>query len=303
MSDILAKILTEPGLTLGMRAIDGVLGLESAQVVQVLVREDGQESEYICVNCAAVQPTPRQCRLLTAALKPVFPGATVAILKWEGKPGAEDVYLAPGQPGTPTGCAAAFSAYKMSWGWDESPTFAIRVNGEEIVLSVEWFDGEWRPFRKPARRHHRRTALMGLTAWMRDTFMSRNNDFEGYWVPGQLYRAVENFPEKKFVVDFLDGAFAPDTDITQKISRKYPDFLWRMLNRQGIPAVWIQSATVTCVFGVEKPGDDRKDWSGGPGGFYDCVAEIVDNRGRAYRMAREGWCWPHDPKREYRRVV
>ncbi len=301
MSNILAKILTEPGITLGMRVIDGVPGIESAQIVQGLVREDGQEREYLCVNCTSGAPTPRQCRFLTFVLNKEFPSATVAIQLWPGRPGEESVLVAPGQPGTATGCAAAFSAYKIEWGWDESPTMAIRVNADEIVLSVERFDGEWRPFRKPARRHHRRTALTGLTAWMRDTFMSRNNDFDGYWVPGQLYRAVEGFPEKKIVVDFLDGEFAPDTDIAQKIGRKYADLLWRMLNRQGIPSVWIRSATVTCVFGVEKPGDNRKDWFGGHGGFYDCVAEIVDNRGRAYRMARDGWCWPHDPGREHRR--
>ncbi len=303
MFDIQARILNNSSENLGYRVIEGVEGIEIAQIAVVAVREGGEpEREYICVNCASVQPTPRQCWLLTAVLKPVFPGATVAILKWEGRPGAEDVYLAPGQPGTPTGCAAAFSLYKMCWGWDESPTFAIGVNGDEIILCVGKHEDEYRSFRRLPRLG-RRDALRGLASSMLNFFMSRDHDFFGYWAIGQYHRAVETFPEKKILVDFQEGIVTPESEIGSKMASRYAGWYWRMLNRRGIPSAWIRSATVTCAFEVEKPGDPRRHWFGGVGGFYDCVAEVVDRRGRIYTLARDGWSWPHDPKREYRRVI
>lgn len=301
--DIHARILNNSSENFGYRAIEGVEGIELAQIAIVAVREGSEpEREYICVNCAAVQPTPRQCRLLAAALKPVFTGATVAILKWEGRPGVEDAYLAPGQSGTPTGCAAAFSLYKMCWGWDESPTFAIGVNGEEVVLCVGDAQDGYRSFRHVARLG-RKDALNGLANSMLNFFMSRDHDFLGYWAIGRYHRAVGTFPEKKIVVDFLEGVVTPETEIGSEMGSKYAGWYWKMLNSRGIPSAWIRSATVSCTFEVEKPGDPRRRWYGGVGGFYDCVAEVVDRRGKIYRLARDGWSWPHDPTRELRRGI
>jgi hypothetical protein len=147
MSNILAKILSEPGSTLGIRTIDGVPGIESAQVVLALVREDGQEREYLCVNCYPVQPSPEQCRLLTTSLRQVSPLATIAVQLTDDGEGRVTLSVESGQPGTATGCAAAFAVYKVSWGWDESPMMTIQVNADEIKLSVEGFNGEEWSFR------------------------------------------------------------------------------------------------------------------------------------------------------------
>lgn len=148
MSRILTKILVESGNISAVHSIDGVPGLESAQLVQVSVLEDALDQQYLCVNCHPVQPSPEQCQSLVSFLRQSFPLPTIGIQLADGGDGRVTLSVEPGQPGTATGCAAAFAVYKVAWGWDESPTMAIQVNGDEIRLSVEGFDGEHWSFRK-----------------------------------------------------------------------------------------------------------------------------------------------------------
>src|SRR5581483_2478001 len=55
----------------------------------------------------------------------------------------------------------------------------------------------------------RRRNLNGLATVVLSSFLSRNNDVEGYWAFGKLYLNALQYRQRKVVIDFLSGTLSP----------------------------------------------------------------------------------------------
>ena len=141
----------------------------------------------------------------------------------------------------------------------------------------------------------RRKHLVGVAEGTVTSFVSRNNELDGYWAIGMLCRSVG--------VGELELEILPASESSRlgDIAGRARDRLRRHLVALGLPTSTVSGARIRLSFerGLPRPPriSDAADV------HYRCCAILVDALGREHRAEAAGWCWPHDPTRERRRYT
>ena len=119
-----------------------------------------------------------------------------------------------------------------------------------------------------------------------ESFLSRNNDLEGYWALGQLANVVSGKPnELRF--HLREGGAVPSGCGLDGITEHYAHTLRRLMTANGMPQHWLADANI----GFTMTGPTTAA----------CLCEVTTDLGRTYRYSRSVYVRPHDPLLERRR--
>jgi hypothetical protein len=144
----------------------------------------------------------------------------------------------------------------------------------------------------------RRGRLSDVAAGILGSFVSRNNDFDGYWSLGLLHALARREHSAAVLLDLLEQSGSPVDDLTTTIASNYGHMLERQLARQRIARSSITKAEVRVVFNIEASVFVSLPTYGAP---TLCTMLLRDDRGREYSRSVRTASAPHDPTRESRR--
>jgi hypothetical protein len=140
----------------------------------------------------------------------------------------------------------------------------------------------------------RRIELKSVAAGVLSTYLSRNNDLNGYWALGVLYRQAIATPTRSIEI-FLVGQQAPNTEYINFQQAKYRSLLLSRLDALGIPSVWVQTATLSVQFECSEGPPSVLAISERP---FRATLTVITDQGRRFSVLAFGSCWPHDESRE-----
>lgn len=143
----------------------------------------------------------------------------------------------------------------------------------------------------------RRIELKGIANALNESFVSRNNDFKGYWAIGQLklFAIYNNLTTMQFSLTPLEaGTYF---GLRHYIVCHYADILGHLLRKQQIPDIWVSGASITIDFNVNAKRSQLHERSGS-GEPFQCCCRIIDDTGRSYSSIIYGKCKPHSTAEE-----
>jgi len=143
----------------------------------------------------------------------------------------------------------------------------------------------------------RRRELAGIADAIAGSFASRNNDVNGDWALGQLYRRAKEGGSLQLTVRLLPN---DDSDVGEpmaSVSTAYRAFLKAHLGQHRLPSSWVASVCVEVQFESTLAMPEFPGTHAGGRPFH-CQVVPVDDRAREHKAASRRWCWPHDPARE-----
>jgi hypothetical protein len=145
----------------------------------------------------------------------------------------------------------------------------------------------------------RRTELGAIASGLVGSFNSRNNDVDGYWGIGKLYKHVAAASEKVVSIELVARSITPETNEFDSLLAFYHQKLFRYLDARHIQMAWVRSALVTVTFEAEwKP--KHHSWRSAFGKPCIVVCKITDDKGRHQVAVAYNNCRPHDPQIESR---
>jgi len=137
-----------------------------------------------------------------------------------------------------------------------------------------------------------RGKLTAVAAGLLGSFVSRNNDVDGYWALGQLRSLSDTLQVPQIRFDLMLGTAMPDGVISRRVAAAYREALLRQLRCRAISIERLSAARVLLDFA---PGRAiREDSFASYGEPFTCIVEIEDERGRIYTRSYAGRCAPHD---------
>ena len=143
----------------------------------------------------------------------------------------------------------------------------------------------------------RRIELRGIANALNESFVSRNNDFRGYWTIGQL----KSFAIDNGLTSMEFSLTIPKTDtifnLQNYIVRHYTGMLGHLLRKQQIPDIWVGEASITIDFNVNAKHAQLHECSTLGDPFQGCC-RIIDDTGRRYSSIIYGRCLPHSAVKE-----
>ena len=148
----------------------------------------------------------------------------------------------------------------------------------------------------------RRKELGSLANGLVKSFVSRNNDVEGYWGIGKLYQLANAHNTKTITLNLLSEEASPELEILERVAQTYSRRLAFLVDAYGGCITWLQAAEITVSFHPDAESERHHSMEtttvGDP---YACHCHLVDDQGKAYTASAGGRCWPHDPSRERNR--
>lgn len=143
----------------------------------------------------------------------------------------------------------------------------------------------------------RRIELKGVANALNACFVSRNNDFAGYWAIGQLksFAIANSLSSIKFSLIEPNGEF--NCNLQNYIVAHYSGILGYLLTKQQIPECWVIKAGILIDFNVHYKQAQLFHCSAS-GEPYRCCCEITDDTGRRYASIIYGRCQPHSAVKE-----
>lgn len=145
----------------------------------------------------------------------------------------------------------------------------------------------------------RRRELQGIANALNSSFVSRNNDFNGYWSLGLLkYFAISN---GKRSVELSFPLLQPEASgkLMEFLLRHYTNMLTKLLTQQRIPHEWVNTVSITLDFRPQIKDAALIEGAASVEPFA-CRCQITDDRGRHYASTLFGRCWVHSAKKELR---
>lgn len=145
----------------------------------------------------------------------------------------------------------------------------------------------------------RRTELRGIANSLNGSFVSRNNEFGGYWSIGQLKLFATERGLTSVGFSFPVDKHNDSVALMNHIARRYTSLLAELLVIQRLPDSWVKDVSITVDF--DTPVEDTQlhdiPTLGEP---FKCLCQIVDDNGRIYSSIIYGRCQPHSAARELR---
>lgn len=145
----------------------------------------------------------------------------------------------------------------------------------------------------------RRRNLKGIASGIASSFVSRNNDIDGYWALGLLCQLAKQLNRSCIVIELVGPTQSePTAALVSQVGTNYSQMLARMLSRQGMESEWVRRAQISIEFGTSGAlsAPPLNTW----GGPFLCKVSITDDHGRVRSVSLTGRCGPHDPQKESR---
>jgi len=135
--------------------------------------------------------------------------------------------------------------------------------------------------------------LKGVATGLLGSFVSRNNDIDGYWGVGVLCREAAESKRDVIVLDLCQGLGSPDTSASAFAAAAYTQRLAVVLRNAHFAQSCVTGAKIILKFGEPSATHAREV-------AFNCSVVLTDNAGRSCTVASSGHCWPHDPAFELR---
>jgi len=145
----------------------------------------------------------------------------------------------------------------------------------------------------------RRKELKSIASGIIGSFRSRNNDVDGYWGIGKLFKFAESNHVDEVKIDLLNCCITPATLEFDPLISHYKSLLVKNMASRHISLQWLSKATVTVLFNQEYV-DKYHYWGSGLGKPCICHCELTDDKGRTYKVTTGTNCKPHNPEKEFK---
>ncbi len=134
-----------------------------------------------------------------------------------------------------------------------------------------------------------RSRLKHAAAGLLGSLISRNNDINGYWGPGLLYRDVSHSPHT-IDIDLLAGTSEPASDSANIMAGSYVRFLSEALQRQEFEWRELTQASITFQFKAVISG--KYVTFACAGDPFICTVTLVTIQGHCATLSGRGRCFP-----------
>lgn len=133
------------------------------------------------------------------------------------------------------------------------------------------------------------------------SFISRNNDLDGYWAIGKLRSLAEKYGQTTVLLDLLTSSIRPPAPEFAPVLARYSHLLEKLADLTRIRSREITAALITLDF--EPPPWPRISYYKPQWGDQFTLTVTIDADDRAAGSVRHaGYCRPHDPTRESRSI-
>lgn len=143
----------------------------------------------------------------------------------------------------------------------------------------------------------KRNQLNGVAKGLLGSFMSRNNDIDGYWGIGKLHKHSIRHGQVIVELDLIEQSINPEDSHLRDSARAYLQKLLFMVSKVNLSSASIQSAKIFLHFNRSEITRSQvpQTTHGSP---YSCEVQIITINGKKFQAVDFGWCDPHDPSRE-----
>lgn len=145
------------------------------------------------------------------------------------------------------------------------------------------------------RRKHFKHIVHNLTC----TFISRNNDVDGYWGIGKLYSHMDQSGASHVAIDLLTKTIQPPTQDFDTLVEHYATWLSTQIAQNDLPRESLITAEITIACFPNEPTKAFGDYA--PHRM-NCRVRLADDKGKVYDAEKNVWCRAHDPQREKKRT-
>jgi hypothetical protein len=129
------------------------------------------------------------------------------------------------------------------------------------------------------------------------SFISRNNDLDGYWAIGKLRSLADQHGQTTVVLDLLTSSTQPSSAQCSDVFERYCRLLATLAECSRIPFADITVARIALDFAP--PPWPRASYYKLQWGDQFTVTVIIEADGRAAGIAHDaGYCRPHDAARK-----
>jgi hypothetical protein len=142
-----------------------------------------------------------------------------------------------------------------------------------------------------------RNKLRGVAHAVLGSFISRNNDIDGYWGLGLLRSFADTAGVAELRFDLIAGTAEPNGALPLEVSRTFQQTLSEQLHRRRVAAGRVAQAEIRLLFNAPETGVVRFVSYGDP---FKCVVSLVDANGQTHESSIVARCGPHDPGEERR---
>ena len=145
----------------------------------------------------------------------------------------------------------------------------------------------------------RRSELQGIANALNESFVSRNNDVNGYWAMGQLKSLATD--TRTTSMHFYLTHLEKETHcaLYNDIVCRYAKLLARLLRQQQLHDAWISEAFILITFELNT-ADHRQYHITAQGEPFQSHCQLLDDMGRHYSSTLYGQCFPHSTAHELR---
>ncbi len=144
-----------------------------------------------------------------------------------------------------------------------------------------------------------RKELRGIASGIAGSFVSRNNDIDGYWAMGILYKVAYKKGNNKFYLNLITGDSSPVYKYSRKIAQHYYRYILNQLENKGLEKHQVNNAKVEIDFNVTaQKRHTNYHWTWGDP--FICTVIITDDFGKDRFSIEYGWCEKHNQFKEQR---
>jgi hypothetical protein len=136
-----------------------------------------------------------------------------------------------------------------------------------------------------------RSRLKHSAAGLLARFTSRNNDYQGFWAPGVLYRGVRVAPWR-VEFDLISGEACPNNQVAASVAAEQAAFLRAALSKQNYAWHTLKRATLTVQFNAGVPAGHAATGIGEP---FVCTVELEAAAGHSATVSVTGRCAAWEP--------
>lgn len=140
--------------------------------------------------------------------------------------------------------------------------------------------------------------LKNIAYGILSSFLSRNNDVNGYWGIGKLYSIMVISKSLKIEIDLIKRTISPANNELNVLVSNYSDYLINELRIQNINRNYLSEAKIEIV---AYPNNPCLPLGRIAPNKMNCRITIIDNLNKNYIVEKNVWCREHNPKLESKR--
>ena len=147
----------------------------------------------------------------------------------------------------------------------------------------------------------RRNQIKNIAYGILGSFLSRNNDIDGYWALGVFYKIAFEQGSQSFELNILSKESHPCYKYSHHVASFYQNYLYSQIKKQKLSSLTIIDARVVLEFNVEQNKNHiNKKWTWGEP--FTCEVKLTDENNAVNISNGSGWCGMHDTTIERRSI-